>query len=237
MALPKLNHPTYEVKLKSIEKPVRFRPFLVKEEKILLMARESEDVAEVRNAIMQILNNCCLDDIDIEKLPLFDLEMFFIHLRAKSVGENLKLNLNCRNKLTDGSTCDSKTEYVIDLNKVHYEDSGQMVESKIDITEDIGIKLKYPDINILFDLPINYDFIIKVIVDNVEYVYDKESIYRDFTKEELLEFLNGLELDVLERIGNFFSSMPVIVLSDTLVCPKCNYEHNIKTENLLSFFV
>lgn len=237
MALPKIDHPVYEVQLKTIDKPVRFRPFLVKEEKILLMARESEDIGEVRNAIIQILRNCCLDDINIEKLPLFDLEMFFVHLRAKSVGENLKLNLNCQNNLPDGSKCNSKTEYTIDLNKVVYEDSGEMVDPKIKITENIGIKLKYPDINIIFDLPIDYDFLIKIIVDNVEYVYDSESIYKDFTKEEILEFLNGLELESLERIGDFFSTMPVVKLSDKLTCTKCGYEHEIEMENILSFFV
>lgn len=242
MALPKLNHPIYEVKLKSIQKPVRFRPFLVKEEKILLMTKESDDIEEVRKAIIQMLSNCCLDDIDIEHLPLYDVEMFFIHLRAKSVGENLKLKINCQNKLSDGTVCGSNSDYIIDLNNVKYLNSQGLVDdktidSRIKISEDIGIKLKYPDINIMMRLPIDYDFLIKLIIDNIEYVYDADSIYKDFSKEEMLDFLNGLELSVLEKIGDFFSTMPVVSLVDKLTCEKCGYEHKIKAENILSFFV
>ena len=118
--LPYIEHPIVGIYVHSQDKKVNFRPFLVKEEKLLLIAKESDDVDDVRKTIIQIVNNCCLDKtIDVEKLPLYDIEMIFVKLRAASVGENVQLVFNCKNEV-DGQVCGTDTDYQLDLTKVEY---------------------------------------------------------------------------------------------------------------------
>jgi T4 bacteriophage base plate protein len=148
--LPKIEYPIYDFYVKSVDRRVKFRPFLVKEEKILLMAKESKDPEAIRLAIRQIIQNCLVDNIDVDKLPLFDVEMIFLKLRAKSVGETVKLVFNCKNEV-DGVECNTDTDYTLDLEKVVYE-IPEGHDPKIMLTDKLGIKLKYPDLNMLIDL-------------------------------------------------------------------------------------
>lgn len=238
MALPKIQHPTYEVYLKSLDKNVRFRPFLVKEEKILLMAKESNDAKEITSSIIQILNNCCLDDVNIAELPLFDIEMFFVNLRAKSVGETAKLNFNCQ-QITNEQPCNTNTEYNLDLTKIRYETT-EGHSDKIDLGNGVGMRFKYPRMDLLdFLTDEEYDVITDVIVKNIDYIYDPETVYKasEISREEILSFLDDLNIDQLDAIRSFFSSSPKVVLEDKITCKKCGYVHNVKTEELLSFFI
>src|SRR5210317_230493 len=119
MALPQIDYPVFEIYLKSLDRKVKFRPFLVREEKLFLIAKESKEPDDIKNAILQIINNCCLEDIDVNKIPLFDIEMIFIKLRAMSVGESVQLEFHCKNEV-DGVECDTTTPYVLNLDKVKY---------------------------------------------------------------------------------------------------------------------
>jgi len=119
MPLPKLEHPIFEVYLKSLDKKIRYRPFLVKEEKLLLMAKESEDLKEITSAVKQIINNCCIDPIDVDSLPTFDVEMFFVHQRINSVGETAKMIYTCDN-IVDDKVCEHKTEFDLQLKNIKY---------------------------------------------------------------------------------------------------------------------
>lgn len=238
MPLPKIEHPIHEVYLKSLDRKIKFRPFLVKEEKLLLISKEAEEPTDAKNAIKQILQNCCLEEIDIDKLPLFDIEMFFVHLRIKSIGESSKLSFTCQN-VVDGNECGHTTDYNLDLSKVEY----QIPENHnpiVRLSESVGIKLKYPTMNIIDDdVESVYSAALKIIVDNIEYIYDADSVYKrsDISDEELAAFLEELTVDQIEEIRNFFRTSPKVVLEDKLNCVKCGFEHRVHAEDLYSFFI
>lgn len=239
MALPKIEHPIYEVYLKSLDRKVKFRPFLVKEEKLLLIAKESEDSSiDIKTAIKQVIQNCCLEEnFDVDNLPLFDLEMFFVHLRIRSVGESAKLSFTCHN-VVDEKECGAITDYSLDLSKVYYdvpENHSQIVK----ITDTVGIKLKYPTISVISDDIVDeYTATLKVILDNVEYIYDADSVYKRDTisEEELIAFLDELTVDQIQEVRNFFTNSPKAVLEDNIECKKCGFNHSIKIGELYSFF-
>lgn len=238
--LPKIEYPIVEIDVHSLSRKVKFRPFLVKEEKILLIAKESKSADDVRNAVMQIVQNCALEDIDVHTLPLFDIEMIFVKLRAKSVGETVQLTFHCKNEV-EGKPCDTDTDYAFNLDKVKYE-FPEGHQSKVMITDTIGIKLKYPTLNeeITFkeddDL---FETVLHILFNYVEYVFDKESIFKpeEFGKDEFVQFVENLTVEKLMEIQNFFSTSPKVVLEDKMPCKKCGYEHRIYSEDLISFFI
>jgi len=240
MALPKIEHPINEVYLKSLDRKIRFRPFLVKEEKILMIAKESEDNNDIKNAIIQVLQNCCLDDnVNVAELPLFDIEMFFIHLRIRSVGDSAKLTITCSN-VPEGATepCGHVTDFNMDLNKIEYEVPEDHTPY-VSLTSDIGIKLKYPTVSIIDNEVVDeYTATIKVIADNIDYIYDKDSVYKKETisKEELENFIDDLTVDQINAIRSFFAATPKSVLNDTVTCKKCGFKHDIHLGDLNSFF-
>lgn len=239
MPLPKIDYPIHEIYLKSLGRKVKFRPFLVKEEKILLVAKESEEPEDIKTSIKQIIQNCCLEDIDVETLPLFDIEMFFVHLRSKSVGETAKLQFTCQRVIEETTICEHVTEYTIDLNKIEYiVPEGHT--NKIKITEKVGVVFKYPTINVaLDDFSDPYYATVSLFKNNIDYIYDEDSFYyrKDISDEELEEFLEQLSIEHVELIRNFFITTPRVALKDQLTCGKCGFEHTIELENLYSFFI
>lgn len=244
MALPKIEYPIYEFYVKSLDRKVKFRPFLVKEEKILLMAKEAKDADSVRLAVKQIIQNCVVDDIDVDSLPMFDVEMIFLKLRAKSVGEAVKLVFNCKNKVggqelsQDIGECNTNTDYVLDLEKVKYE-IPEGHDPKVMITDTVGIRLKYPTLGTHVDLEGDqFDLFVTTLLTNIDYIFDAESIHKveDSTKEELTDFLINLKPEHLMRIREFFGSAPKVILEDTVTCKKCGFVHTLHAENLLDFF-
>jgi len=240
MPLPKIEHPTYEVYLKSLDRNVKFRPFLVKEEKILLVAKEAKDEASIKAAITQIIQNCLLEPVDVSNLPIFDIEMIFLKLRAKSVGESVRLTFNCQNEV-DGVVCNADTDYVLNLEKVHYE-VPEGHDPKIMINETIGVKLKYPTLAVEIETAEGedeYTEFLAALISNIECIFDKDSVYKvnDVTTDELVEWFGELSLDTINRVKAFFASSPKVVLEDTVKCKKCGYEHTLHSENLLDFFL
>lgn len=240
MALPKIQHPIYEIYLKSLDRKIRFRPFIVKEEKLLLMARESKENDEIKRTVMQVINNCIIDDsVDVEKLPLFDIEMIFINLRARSIGENAKLTYNCRHKDEAGNPCNTDNPYNLNLDNVQYV-LAEGHSSTVKLTEEIGVKLKYPTItsaSIIKEADA-YDAALQFIAQNIESVYDPQSVYKaeDLGAAALIEFVENLTAEQLEKIQVFFATTPKVVLKDIIVCKKCGFEHEVEADNLYSFF-
>lgn len=240
MALPQIDYPVSEIYLKSLDRNVKFRPFLVREEKLFLIAKESKEPDDIKNAVLQIINNCCLEDIDVYKIPLFDIEMIFIKLRAMSVGESVQLEFHCKNEV-DGKECDTTTPYVLNLDKVKYVmPEGQ--DSKVMLTDKVGLKLKYPDLGISFDVEDEdnlYDVALGVLFNNVEYIFDEENVYKpeEYSEKEFEVFVESLTLDKMKQIQNFFSNAPRVVLEDEVECVKCGFMHKIHSEDLLSFFI
>lgn len=239
MALPKINYPTFDVFLKSLNKKVRFRPFLVKEEKLLLMAKEAEDLPSLLDTVKQIINNCCLEDLNVEDLPLFDIELIFIHLRLKSVGETLELTYKCEN-VVENEPCGGNMTFEVDLNEVKIEEPEEHT-NKIMITEDIGVVLKYPSLRISSSMVSKVDSlenIIDLIFEHLDYVFDDTSKYDadSVTKEELYEFFGSMSLDQLEPFKAFFTTLPYVKAEKDVTCVKCGFEHKIAVRGIDDFF-
>ena len=242
--LPKLDVPIYEVKLLSSGKVIRFRPFLVKEQKLFLMASESEDAKETINVIRQVLRNCILDDISIDDLPTFDLEWLFMHLRARSVEEVVDLKYKCNNTVKDEKGEEDRCTGVVNfkMNLLEIEPTRHAEHTnKIQLTENLGVCLKYPSFEMIqkYESLSEANIMSKVLVDCIDYLYDKDQVYyaKDNTKEELDEFVDNLQQKDLEKIKHFFETMPEIKKNVQFKCPKCAYEENIEIKGIQNFFV
>lgn len=236
--LPKIEHPVHEVFLKSLDKKVRFRPFLVKEEKLLLMAKESDDIEEITKSVKQIITNCCLDQINVDDLPTFDVEMFFLHLRMRSVGEVAQMVYTCDN-VVDGNPCGHQTDFDLDLKNVVYEET-EGHSNIIKLTESVGLCFKYPSLNVP-EAALNEKFEdggYEIISQYLDYIYDSEQIYKRDTisKEEITEFFDNLALSQVTLIKNFFLNAPKVVLKQEITCKKCGHKNNVNVEGILSFF-
>jgi len=242
--LPKLDVPTYEVNLISTGKPVRFRPFLVKEQKLFLMASESDDPKETINVIRQVLKNCIIDELNINDLPTFDLEWLFIHLRARSVEEVVHLNYKCNNTVKNDEGEDAKCIGVveIDVNLLEIEPHiNPDHTNKIQINENLGIVLKYPTFEMIekYESLGESEVMSNVLVDCVEYIYDKDQMYyaKDTDRTELVEFIDGLQQKDLAKFKEFFDTVPEVKKDVSFECPKCKYKEDIAIKGIQSFFV
>jgi hypothetical protein len=242
--LPKIDVPIYDLTLVSNDKKIRFRPFTVKEEKLFLMAMESpeSDEASYLNTIKQVLNNCIIDEIDIETIPTFDLEYLLLNLRAKSVGEEITLKYKCNNdieKEDKKDKCNNIVEMTFNILEAKPEKQ-ENHSNKIEINEKLGLVMKYPTFGLLqnYDGKNNTKILIDTIVECIDYIYDENNIYyaKDSSKEELIEFLDSLQTKDLEKIKDFFETMPKLSKNLNFKCKKCGYEESINVEGIQSFF-
>jgi hypothetical protein len=241
MALPKLEVPTYELELPLSGKKIKYRPFLVKEQKNLMMAMESGDAETIQYNVREILNVCTLTPgIDIDDFPILDVEYYFINLRAKSVGEVVESKYRCNNDLGD-KECGNIMETKIDLTTIKPEWE-EKVDPEIKITDKLIVKMRYPKFGIIKD-SVNIDNVTDVtfnmIASSIEYIYDGEQFYyaKETTKEELLEFIEQLNQAQFEKIEKFFENLPKMKKNIMLTCSKCGFIHNMEVEGLENFFV
>lgn len=239
MALPKIDVPIYELELPLSKKVVKFRPFLVKEQKNLLMALEADDVNTIERNIKQVLINCTIsEDIDIGQLPIVDVEYYFLNLRARSVGEVVELKYRCNNDI-DGKECGNIMETslnILDL-KVDLPESND----EIQITDSIVVKLKYPQFESIKNNSNSEDLndlALGMIIDSIEYIYDGEQFYYagEVDRSELIEFVEQLNQSQFNKLEKFFEKLPTIEKTIQLKCSKCGFEHTITVEGLESFF-
>ena len=242
--LPKLDVPMYTVNLVSTGKPVRFRPFLVKEQKLFLMASESEDSNEMVSVIRQVLKNCVLDDVDIDSLPTFDLEYLFMNLRARSVEEVVDLRYKCNNTVKgDGGEdkkCSGVVEFKMNLLEVQPTKNANH-KNKIQLTENLGIAFKYPTFEMVqkYDKMDEAQIMMNILVDCIDFIFDKDQVYyaKDSTRQELEDFVDNLQQKDLEKFKEFFDTMPEIKKDVHFACPKCGYEEDITIKGMQNFFV
>ncbi len=205
MPLPKIDQPIFDMTIPSIGKNITFRPFLVKEEKILLIAQQSGNDTEVIRAIKQILNNCILIDIDLDSLAIFDIEYMFLKLRSKSVNNIVKLSYR---DVEDGEVYN----FELDLDTIEIK-IPEHINSKIEITDDVGMTMKYPAASItdrMKEFDNEVDLMTFFIVNCIDTIYDEDNVYvaSDFTEEEISEFLDGLNVKSFEKIREFFENIP-----------------------------
>ena len=239
MALPKLNVPVYEAILPSTEKVIKYRPFLVKEEKILLTALEADDTKALSGAVKQIVNNCVQGELDVDKLPTFDIEYLFLRLRAKSVGEKVTVGLKpwgCPNN--EGKLCENTTEIEINLEEVKV-DKKKAPSPKIMLDDKIGIKMKYPNIDTINLTGTTSEAAgMDVIKGCVDMIFTEEDTHeRDsFTDEELDEFIDSLNSQQFKLVKDFFDNMPILKHTVKYKCNTCGEKKETILQGLNSFF-
>ena len=236
MALPKLNTPTYELEVPSTDEKIKYRPFLVKEEKILLMAMESKDNAQIINAVKDIVSSCTFEKLNVATMPMFDMEYIFLNIRAKSVGEVSKLKILCP---------DDKKTYAsveLDLTKVEVQ-VGDDHSNKIELTDDMGIIMTYPTIDSFLESGIeavNANNMLDVIGSCVLQIYEQngEKVYqaKDQTKKELTEFIESMNTHQFKKIQAFFDTMPKLKHTIKVKNPKTKKSNDVTLSGLNDFF-
>ena len=241
MALPKLDVPTYEIELPVSKKKIKFRPFLVKEQRNLLMAIESDDSSTVHQCIFDILNNCTITEgLDVNKLPVTDVEYYFINLRAKSVGEVVESRYRCNNVVND-KECGHIMEKNIDLTAINVK-MPEDISPDIQLTDKISIKMKYPEFGIVKDSlnieDIN-DLTFNMISQSIEHIFDGEQFYyaHEAQPGEMLSFVEDMNQEQFEKVEKFFQNLPKLKDTIQLNCGKCGFHHTIEVEGLENFFV
>lgn len=242
MALPTLDVPIYDLELPVSKKKIRYRPFLVKEQRNLLMALDSKDSNSTQQAIRDILINCTVTEgIDIDRLPIVDIEYYFINLRAKSVGEIVESKYKCNNVVEDVE-CGNIMEKDIDLTKIEVE-LPKDISSEIQLSPKITIKMKYPEFGVVKD-SLKYDDINEVtfnmIAQSIEYIYDsiEEKFYYGHEAQpgEMLDFVESMNQEQFAKVEKFFDELPKLKQTINLKCSKCDFDHTIEVEGLESFF-
>ena len=236
MALPKLNTPTYELEIPSTDEKIKFRPFLVKEEKVLMMALETKDNAQIVNAVKDIVSECTYNKLNINTMPMFDVEYIFLQIRSKSVGEVSKVKILCP---------DDKKTYTnveIDLNEVKVQVEDEHT-NKIELTDSMGIIMTYPNIDSFSDngiQNINASNMLDVIGTCILQIYEDkgEKVYeaKDQTKKELVEFIEELNTKEFQDVQKFFDTMPRLKHTIKVKNPKTKKTSDVTLSGLNDFF-
>lgn len=238
MALPQLTVPHFKLELPVLKKTVAFRPFLVKEEKILLMAREAMDEESITMAVEQIIN-ACVEGIDVNELSTVDLEYLFLNIRAKSVGEEIELRYRHSNNTNrKGEECNTSTSVIINLEEVQVKFDDKHTD-KIMITDDVGVKMRYPTFGQSDQMKKDsLKDVVSLIAHSIEYIFDKEQIYDETTTtfEEKMQFIENLNQEQLLKINNFFETMPKLEHEITYRCTGCGQEDKIVLRGIADFF-
>ena len=247
MPLPKIDTPIYSLKLPSDKKQtVTYRPFLVKEEKILLTAMEGAKTLKgdkfanaVRDVILRIITNCTDGKIDGRKLPAFDIDYLFLNIRAKSRGELIEPSFTC-NQEVDGVPCGNVDKYPIRIDEIKI-DFPNKDYSKIMITDDIGLQLKFlsvDEIKVHDNESDSIEKMFKIIVDSIDYVFDAENVYKgkETAKAEMVTFVEALTEDVFDKIKEFFNNLPQLRHKVDYKCTKCGHKEPVLLEGLEDFF-
>ena len=233
MALPKLNTPTYELELPSTGEKIKYRPFLVKEQKILMMAQESKNETEVLNAMTSLVSDCTFDVVDAKNSPMFDVEYIFLRIRGKSIGEKIELNLTCED---DGET---QVPYELNLEEVGV----NMTEdhtTEIDIGNDVKIHFRYPYLKDMMGIPETINeteksfYVLNSCINSIHYGDD---IYKriDISDKDVNEFVDQLTTEQFEKIMVFFNTMPKVRHTLTFVNPNTQAMNEVVLEGLESF--
>ena len=231
MALPSISTPEFHTTIPSTGEKIVFRPFLVKEEKILLMALEGNDQQEITTAILNILNSCILSEVDVSKLSTFDVEFLFLNLRGKSVGEVIEVKMGH----TDGE-CKALTDASIKIDDIGI--VNEISDGKIMLTDDVGVKMRYPTVQDVAKLDMkNSDDTFGLIAQCVEFIFDQENVYNEFTQEEIIDWVGNLNQAQFKNIASFFEDMPKLSYELKWKCDACGEGETRTIEGLQGFFM
>jgi hypothetical protein len=239
MPLPKINTPTYELELPSTGKKIKYRPFLVREEKILIMALETEDVKQISNAVVQILTDCILTKaFKVSDLATFDIEYLFLNVRSKSVGEKVEVNITC----PDDEVTQVKVEIDIDSIKVQ---KNPEHTNLIKLDDELSMRLKYPALDQFIESNFEFkdnnsevDKSLDMIISCIDMIYNAEDSWSasDVTKQEMKDFVEQMNTKQFKEIEKFFETMPKLSHSVNVKNPNTGVENKVTLEGLASFF-
>ena len=237
MPLPKIATPTYELVIPSTKKKIKYRPFLVKEEKVLIIAMESEDPSQIAEAVKDVIKSCIISrGVKVEELSTFDIEYLFLNIRGKSVGEEVEVLVTCPD---DGKT---KVPVVIGLDEIQVQfDENHSRDIRLDDT--LTMRMKYPSMeefvkNNFSMTDVNLDETFNVIMSSIEQIYNEEESWttKDCTKKELRDFVEGLSSKQFKDVENFFATMPKLSHTITITNPNTSVDSEVVLEGLASFF-
>ena len=236
MSLPKINAPEYRLNVPSTDEEITYRPFLVKEEKLLLIAHETGDDKSTFDAIKQLIKGCVTQELAIDALPMFDIEYIFLNIRAKSVGEIAKLKIICPD--------DEKTtvDVEVDLTKINIE-MDEKHDARIQLTDNIGLLMSYPSLDVVqehavlgTEQPVEQLF--KMVAECMYQVWEGEEVQdaSDFSYKEKMEFIESLSHSQFEKIQNFFETMPALKHEIKVTNPNTKVKSTVVLQGIQSFF-
>jgi len=247
MSLPVIDTPTFEMNLLSIKEPIKYRPFLVKEEKLLLMAMESGEQEDILNTSKQIINNCILSEkVDADKLPLFDLQMALLKIRSKSVGEEIEIAMKHKDeKNSNKEDCDGETTIKIKLSDIKLTTNDKH-SKHIKLTDKISIDMRYPTMSVYTSMSqINENDassavreLFGIIIECIDNIYSGDEIFsaNEHSKEEMDDFVNSLTSDQFDKLKVFFNTMPALLHDIQFTCSKCNCQEKQTLNGVADFF-
>jgi hypothetical protein len=231
MPLPKIDTPVFQLNIPSMQKEMTFRPFLVKEEKILLMGQQGTSAGDMIFAIKQVINNCCLEQLDIEDLASFDLEYLFIKLRARSVDNMVKLRYK-------DNEDDKLYDFEINLDEIEVEFNAN-IDKKIQITDKIGMIMKYPNVSAaerLAGIEDQQELVSKLLLECIETIYDENAVYpvNEYSEQEITEFVDSIDARSFKKVEEFFENMPKLQHTITYT-NELGHERNITLNSVQDF--
>lgn len=240
MAIPIIATPTYELTVPSTKKVIKYRPFLVKEEKLLLLAMESKDAKQIQSTSKEVIKNCTFGEIDVEISPPFDIEYILLQLRIRSVGEKVNTRLKCQK-------CETSNAVEIDLQSINVTNPDNH-NNTIKLTDTMGVVMKYPSLGNeeLFSMREedkenavkSAEMSMKMICSCIEAIFDGDKVYqaKNFSKTEVMEFVENLSQVMFQKLISFFQNMPAIKHDVNLKCEKCGYENEYTLRGIQDFF-
>jgi hypothetical protein len=230
MALPQLNTARYTTMVPSLKREVSFRPYLVKEEKILMMAMETQDQKSIMRAVKEVIKSCVFDDIDVDKLAMFDIEALFLALRSKSVGENVNIKLKCE--------CEALTEVSINLDEIQINDIEK--DNVIPLTSEVGVTMRYPALSDIenIDAEGGIQSMMDMIIKCMDTIYDTDAVHdvSNESKESVQSFLDSLNGEQFKKLAEFFEELPSLNYNAEWDCVGCKKHNTMELKGIASFF-
>jgi hypothetical protein len=231
MALPQLNTARYTTLVPSLKKEVAFRPYLVKEEKILMIAMESQDQKAIMRAVKEVIKSCVFDEIDVDQLAMFDIEALFLALRSKSVGEHVNIKLKCE--------CEALTDVDINLDDISIGDIQH--NNVINLTDEVGVTMRYPSMTDIegIDVDGGLESMMSMIVSCIDSIYDNDAVHdvKNETKESVQSFIDSLNGEQFKKISGFFEELPSLKYDAKWTCTGCNTANTMELKGIASFFM
>jgi len=235
MALPKVETPKYELQVPSTGKMVTYRPYLVKEEKILMMAMESQDNRQMIRAVKDVISACTEGEVDISKLAMFDLEYVFSMLRSKSVGETTAIGVKCE-------SCETKNDVDVNIENVRVNVPKDESVKTVQLTDDVGVILRYPSVDVISEADTaggsDVDMVFTLVGACIETIFSGDEMYDvdQQSKKDLYEFIESLSTEQFNKIRQFVEDMPAAALDVQFKCTNCGVDNDIEVKGLANFF-